>query len=291
MRRLIINADDFGLTPGVNRAIVEGHAHGVITSASLMANGPAFEEAAQLARSLPRLSVGCHVVLVDASPLLANSTSKSNTPFSNTLGVFAYRAMTKRLDQRQLEAQATAQIRKLQSAGISVSHCDTHKHAHILPAVLQALLHAAKNCGVRALRNPFALLPLPSALLFARPGLWKRYMQVNWLRRFADQFRNAVKDASLFTPDGTLGIVVTGALDQKLFQAIVENMPEGTWEFVCHPGYNDADLRAVRTRLRESREKELRVLTSDEARQILLRQEVELVTFRDLARSTYQGQT
>ena len=116
-------------------------------------------------------------------------------------------------------------------------------------------------------------------------------MQVNWLRRFADQFRNAVKDASLFTPDGTLGIVVTGALDQKLFQAIVENMPEGTWEFVCHPGYNDADLRAVRTRLRESREKELRVLTSDEARQILLRQEVELVTFRDLARSTYQGQT
>ena len=100
-------------------------------------------------------------------------------------------------------------------------------------------------------------------------------MQVNWLRRFADQFRNAVKDASLFTPDGTLGIVITGALDQKLF----------------HPGYNDADLRATRTRLRESREKELRVLTSDEARQILLRQEVELVTFRDLARSTYQGQT
>src|SRR5207302_5092729 len=71
-------------------------------------------------------------------------------------------AMTKRLDQQQLEAEATAQIRKLQSAGISVSHCDTHKHTHILPAVLQALLHAAKNCGVRALRNPFALLPLRS---------------------------------------------------------------------------------------------------------------------------------
>ena len=291
MRRLIINADDFGLTRGVNRAIVEGHARGVITSASLMANGPAFEEAAQLARSLPRLSVGCHVVLVDASPLLVNSTRKSNTRFGNTLGVLAYRAMTKKLDQQQLEAEATAQIRKLQSAGISVSHCDTHKHTHILPAVLQALLRAAKNCGVRALRNPFALLPLPSALLFARPSLWKRYMQVNWLRRFADQFRNAVKDASLFTPDGTLGIVITGALDQKLFQAIVENMPEGTWEFVCHPGYNDADLRATRTRLRESREKELRVLTSDEARQILLRQEVELVTFRDLARSSYHGQT
>jgi predicted glycoside hydrolase/deacetylase ChbG (UPF0249 family) len=84
------------------------------------------------------------------------------------------------------------------------------------------------------------------------------------------------------TPDGTLGIVVTGALDEKLFRGIAAIIPEGTWEFVCHPGYNDADLTSARTRLRQSRETELRVLTMPEARQLLLDQGITLISYRDL---------
>ena len=84
------------------------------------------------------------------------------------------------------------------------------------------------------------------------------------------------------TPDGTLGIVVTGALDEKLFRAIADSIPEGTWEFVCHPGYNDDDLKSARTRLRESRETELRVLTMPEARELLLHQGIELISYREL---------
>ena len=84
------------------------------------------------------------------------------------------------------------------------------------------------------------------------------------------------------TPDGTLGIVVTGALDEKLFRAIAAIIPEGTWEFVCHPGYNDDDLKSAKTRLRESREIELRVLTMPEAQEFLLRQGIELISYRDL---------
>jgi predicted glycoside hydrolase/deacetylase ChbG (UPF0249 family) len=87
------------------------------------------------------------------------------------------------------------------------------------------------------------------------------------------------------TPDGTLGIEVTGVLDERLFRAIAEAIPEGTWEFVCHPGYNDADLQTANTRLRESREQELKALTLPEARQLLLQREIELISYRELGSS------
>ncbi len=274
MRRLIVNADDFGFTRGVNRAIVEAHANGVVTSSTLMANGSAFEHAAQMAKTLPRLSVGCHVVLLDVS---------GRARFRDGLKSFAALALTGRLDPDEIEAEASAQIRKVQSAGISVSHVDTHKHTHLFPAVLRPLLRAAAACGVRAVRNPFgSRRPLRSHELFARPGLWTRYAEVRILRGFAGKFRTAVDREGFVTPDGTLGIVVTGALDEKLFRALAENTPEGTWEFVCHPGYNDDDLRTARTRLRESRESELAVLTRPEARQLLLQEGIKLISYQDL---------
>lgn len=103
------------------------------------------------------------------------------------------------------------------------------------------------------------------------------------LQGFARQFREAVQQAGIATPDGTLAIVATGTLNDRLLRLMVENLPEGTWELVCHPGYNDADLRGIRTRLRESREQELRILTSQSTRDLLAANGVEMVSFRDLA--------
>jgi predicted glycoside hydrolase/deacetylase ChbG (UPF0249 family) len=102
------------------------------------------------------------------------------------------------------------------------------------------------------------------------------------LGTFAGKFRKAVQREGFVTPDGTLGIEVTGTLNETLFAAIATTVPEGTWEFVCHPGYNDSDLQSAKTRLRESREVELDVLTSPRAREILARQGVELISYRDL---------
>jgi len=286
MRRLIVNADDFGYTGGVNRAIVEAHTRGVVTSSTLMASGRAFDQAAQLARSNPRLSVGCHVVLIDGEPVLGANAVPSLThdsQFRNGLKTFALRAIAGRMNDDQITAEATAQVRKLQSAGITVSHFDTHKHTHLFPKILRPLLRAARECGVRALRNPFGpRLPLKSSQLLARPNLWTRYAEVRLLRRFTDKFREAVDREGFATPDGTLGIEVTGTLDETLFRAIAQSIPDGTWEFVCHPGYNDADLQAAKTRLRESRELELRVLTLPSARELLASEGIELISYRDL---------
>lgn len=290
MRRLIVNADDFGLTSGVNRAIVEAHTRGVVTSATLMANGPAFAEAAPLTKTLPQLSIGCHVVLIDGNHVLAPAQLPSLTDghsnparFRDGLKTFAARAIAGRISAEEIEAEAVAQIRKLQSSGIAVSHVDTHKHTHLFPAVLRPLLRAAAACGIRALRNPFGpCLPWRSSQLLRRPRLWTRYAELRFLRRFAARFRESVEREAFVTPDGTLGIEVTGVLDETLFRAIAADMPEGTWEFVCHPGYNDAELLATRTRLRESRETELRALTLPQAREVLGSNGIALISYHDL---------
>ncbi len=286
MHRLIINADDFGLTHGVNRAIAEARERGVVTSSTLMANALAFDEAVELAKSNDRWSIGCHVVLVDGEPLtdpgrLSSLVAARNPQrFRDGLMGFAARAFWGRLDPDQIEAETTAQIRKLQSHGISVSHIDTHKHTHTFPVVLKGVLRAARTCGVTAIRNPFEVI----AADFPRvqKGLWKRYAQVKTLRGLAGHFRKAVAKSGLRTPDGTLGIVATGHLNAQLFHGIAENMPEGTWEFVCHPGYVDDDLRSTPTRLRQSREQELAVLTSPETREALSRRGIELISYREL---------
>ncbi len=289
MRRLIINADDLGLTTGVNRGIVEAHQRGVVTSATMMANAGAVEDAVARARQAA-LSVGCHVVLIDGAPLLAPQDVSSlvvadgrGARFREGWLGFAARALRKRLNQDQIAAEVEAQIRQIQKKGVPVTHVDSHKHVHLLPPVLAPMLRAAKACGVRAVRNPFApLKPLALAHLARRPRLWTRYSEVRLLRRFSQEFRKTVADAGMITTDGTFGIVVTGALDEELFAALVGSLPEGTWELVCHPGYCDAELHRVRTRLRESREQELRVLTSPSARRTIDAAGVELISYAEL---------
>jgi hopanoid biosynthesis associated protein HpnK len=287
VRRLIVNADDFGLTSGVNRAILEAHLQGVVTSATLMANGNALPEAVQMAQSAPRLSIGCHVVLVDGSPVVDKSkvpslieNSADNGSLQRKLSSFAMRCLRGQLVGTEIEAEAAAQIHKLQSAGVAVSHLDTHKHTHMFPQVLRPLLQAAKSCGIRAIRNP--LEPIRLGQIAGRPTLWKRWAQVRVLNRLADEFRRAVHEAGMITPDGTLGIVATGVMSEQILRMMIAHIPEGTWELVCHPGYDDDELAQVGTRLRASRVRELELLKLQSVRKELEKYEVELISYREL---------
>jgi hopanoid biosynthesis associated protein HpnK len=282
LRRLIINADDLGLTSGVNRGILQSHQQGVVTSTTLMACGEKFAEALALVAQAPKLSVGCHVVLVDGTAtlqpaevasLVASSTSPSFRP---SLMTFACLAAVGRLDQSQIQAEVTAQIKKLQVSGIQVTHVDSHKHTHMFPTVLKGVLHAARNSGIRAMRNPF------EPLVFASLRHWKRQFQLKLLQSFRARFREMLARAEVATPDGCVGIAATGGLSLETFRMLLENLPEGTWEFVSHPGYNDPDLSKVKTRLRDSRDKELAILTSPEVKQLIQREAIELISYREL---------
>ncbi len=298
MRRLIINADDLGLTPGVNRGIAECCRSGVVTSTTMMANGAAAADAIGMIRALSaepqagpaetasKVGVGCHVLLIDGVPVLPPAKVASlvnGAGFRSSLGSFARAALAGKIDSTEVETETAAQLAKLQSAGLRLSHFDTHKHVHLFPAVLKPVLRAARARGIRAVRNPFApLKPLAFAHLARRPHLWKRYTEVRILRRWQDAFRREVEAMGMVTTDGTFGIVSTGALELDLFRAIVGCMPEGTWEFCCHPGHNDAALADVRTRLRESRDRERQVLTSAAARDVLRQHGIELISYWDL---------
>ncbi len=288
MRRLIINADDFGLTRGVNRAIVEACRGKVVTSATLMAGGTDFDDAVRLAQLEPRLAVGCHIVLLDGSPLLPASEVPSliakrsqSATFRRTWGSFATAALGGKLNPLEIEAEAIAQIRKLQEAGIAVTHVDTHKHSHIFPQVLRPLLRAAKACGVGAVRNPFG----PERWDFGSRDfpLWKRWIGVRLLRVFRTSFHREVRKSQFATPDGILGLIATGRMTGHLLRRMLETMTEGTLELVCHPGYNDAQLRAMPTKLLESRQAELQILSSSETATMIASNGIQLISYRDLA--------
>lgn len=284
--RLIINADDLGLTSGVNRAIEEaGHA-GAITSATLMANSPRFEEAVAIARKTSCLKTGCHIVLIDGEPLSSQVPSLTNgtAKFRSSLKEFALSAWRKRIAQDEIQREAETQIRKIQSAGLTPTHVDTHKHTHMFPHVLHPVVKAAKACGIYAVRNPFeSFRAWPGASIISKPALWLRAFEVALLLKYASDFSRIIREEGMSTTDGAVGVVATGKLDQNLLLRIIQALPEGTWELVCHPGYMDADLAAAGTRLLASRQVELAALMSDETRNALTRRGVELISYQDLA--------
>lgn len=261
MRRLIVNADDFGLTEGVNAAVVELNRAGALTSATLMATANSFNEAVSDAKTLPSLGVGCHIVLVDGTPALPaekipsliDPSAPNNAQFRPKLSGFVTDLLRGRISDSEIEVEATAQIQKLKAAGIAVTHVDTHKHTHMFPRVLRPLLRAALACGVKAIRNPFE--PNWSLNATANAG-HVRKMQVRLLRSQSASFTQEVTRAGLHTTDGAIGVLATGTLDAQTIRSLLVAMPDGTWELVCHPGYNDAALQQERTRLLASREVE-----------------------------------
>ena len=281
MSRLIVNADDFGLTAGVNRAILELHRAGVLTSATLMARAAATGKAIELALATPSLGVGCHVVLADGEPVLPRHEIPSlvnarTGRFQPTLGVFLKRLLAGLIRPAEMEAEAGAQMALLQSKGVALTHIDTHKHAHMFPAVLRPVLRAAQAAGIRAVRNPFETAWSLRATLRAP---WMRRVQVNLLRRLEPAFRRIVAEEGFATTDGALGVLATGTLDAATVSSLLRRLPPGTWELVTHPGYNDSDLARAGTRLLASREIEREALAAMD-----VGEEIELIGFSSLGR-------
>jgi predicted glycoside hydrolase/deacetylase ChbG (UPF0249 family) len=227
-----------------------------------MANGPAFDDAVALALARPTLGVGCHILLVDGTPVSDPSTiptllGPDSRTFRNSLVDFSLAVLRGRVRPQEVAREVLAQIQKLQRAGIDVTHVDTHKHTHILSHIARPILDLLEQVSIPAIRNPFE--PRWSAALSSNP---RRSMLIRALEPRRRRFESLPQIAAgrILTTDGTLGISATGNLNSTTFQTLLHAMPQGTWELVCHPGYNDRDLDAVATRLRAHREIELRAL-------------------------------
>jgi predicted glycoside hydrolase/deacetylase ChbG (UPF0249 family) len=269
------------LTAGVNRAVHELASAGALGDATLMADGAAFPDAVLAASACSSLSVGCHIVLVDgnacasaeAVPTLAGRDGK----LRSSLVRFVADLQRGHIAEAEIEAEAVAQITRLQAAGLTVSHVDTHKHTHLFPRVARPLLRAAMRCGVRAIRNPFE--QAWSASLTR--GALLRKLEVTALRAFHQRFEQLRRASGLASTDGSIGVSATGHLDANALRRLLDAAPDGTWELVCHPGYNDADLGAVKTRLRDTRDVEREALLALIPEAVRAGR-IELIRFSDL---------
>lgn len=282
--RLILNADDFGLTPGINRAVGELHMAGAISSATLMASGPAFEDAVEVAHVHPALGVGCHIVLTDGTPVSSPESIPSllgsdGKNFRSSLSEFVTAVLLGRIKEDEVAREALAQIEKLQLAGIGVTHFDTHKHTHLFPTIARPLLQVAERCGIGAVRNPFE----PGWSLALKHGSGARWLGVRMLGCLRPSFsaHAQIHGGRVRTTNGTVAISATGELNYKTLGEILRALPSsGTYELCCHPGYNDGDLDRVVTRLRAQREGE---------RSALLRGVPEFLTYANAAALIHYG--
>ena len=265
VKRLVVNADDFGFARDVNEGVLQSHLEGIVRSTSLMANGAAFDHAVELAARHPRLAVGCHLTLVQGP-----SVARPGVSLPATVSEFLAGFPT--VDSVLPEIRA--QIEKLMQHGVCPTHVDTHKHVHLLPPVLDAMVSAADEFGIGWIRKPFDI-PFGTAGS-ARSGIAMA------VRLFRIPFEERLDRANCSTTDYFAGFASTGSMDASWLRGLFATLPFGTGELVCHPGRLGAELLAAPTRLKHSREAELSALCDSAVRRAAEAHGIEIVSYRDL---------
>jgi predicted glycoside hydrolase/deacetylase ChbG (UPF0249 family) len=273
-RRLIVNADDYGLSRGVTTGIIEAAEKGVVTSASMIVNLPAFTDAAARARSRPSLSLGLHLNLTTGGPLTAApSLSNRRTGLFHSLPSLITRASLGLIDASEVARECAAQLDRMMEVGISPTHLDSHRHVHLHPALWPAVTEAASSRGISNVRVPTE--PMSSNAWDWKATLKKAGLLMSSLARRGRARQNAFHHF--------FGVSLQGgkSFAARLF-ALIPDLPAGISELMTHPGYTDADLSNYDAYTWQ-REDELRVLCSRELRDHLRRHEIELASFSDLA--------
>jgi hopanoid biosynthesis associated protein HpnK len=287
LRNLIVNADDLGWTEGVNRGIAETHRNGIVTSASLLANGAAFASGVELARSTPGLGVGVHLNLSDGAPV---ANRELVTTLLNERGELAGKpeSLLLRLARRsvlleEVEREWEAQIQKVRDSGIELTHLDGHKHVQMLPGLFEIALRLAKRHGIAAVRVSHEESSLRAALSTGAKQkgtvVMKQGVQARGLKLLAPDAREQAERAGIATADYFCGIAQTGELTREGILRLMELLPEGTTELMCHPGYVDAQLANSATRLQASRQAEVEILTDTGIRNLVASQGIRLIDY------------
>jgi chitin disaccharide deacetylase len=287
VKNLIVNADDLGWTDGVNRGIVEAFHHGIVTSASLLANGAAFAGAVETARSAPALGVGVHLNLSDGPPVADRETVTSllndDGEFANGPESLFLRRVRRGPLLAEVETEWDAQIQKVCDAGIAPTHVDGHKHVHMLPGLFEIALRLAKRHGISAIRVSLEASGLRKALSSGTKRhaavVMKQGVQARGLKLLARDAREQAERAGISTSDYFCGIAQTGQLTREGVEQFMRSLPDGTTELVCHPGYADAALQKSPTRLQDSRQTELQILTDTEIRNLVASLGIRLIDY------------
>ena len=275
MKRLVVTADDFGLSHGVTDGILEAHSKGIVTRTSIMAAGSAFDYAVEQARFHPKLGLGLHFTLVeehavsDPSRIPTLVDSQGLLPDSYA-GLIAGVALG-RIRAIDIETELRAQLRKCSDAGLQLTHIDSHQHVHTLPSILTIVLRAAKDHGIKRVRLP---LDSPSRRGARGQSRYLAKCALCWLARAGV---GRVRNQGLAAYEHMTGLFESGVLNEARLLNILDTLPEGTTELVSHPGKEDSPCRDKYAHWDYHWEDELQALTSPSVRERMRANGIELV--------------
>jgi len=282
-KRLIVSADDFGMSPGVNEAVMRAHTDGILTDASLMVNGAAADEAIALARATPKLSIGLHLVLAQGRATLPPSEIPDlvdadgffrNQPIRAALGYFFTPGV-----RTQVRREVAAQIEKFLATGLPLSHVDGHVNIHMHPTILNILLEVADRFAIRALRLTRES-PLPALRFESRHAVRKVAEGITFTALSA-YAAPRVAARGIRHPDHMVGLHQSGHVTESYLLQMLPNLGPGVTEIYGHPARVDAEVRRWRPTDYES-EAELAALTSPRVRELIRTREIELTSYREL---------
>ena len=291
VRNLIVNADDLAWAEGVNRGIAEAHRNGIVTSTTILANGTAFASAVELVKATPSIGVGVHLNLSDGKPVSPPETVPSivndRGEFKGGPEALLLRVARRNLQLNEVEIEWERQIQKVVNAGIQPTHLDGHKHVHMLPGMFEIVLRLAKRNNIAAVRISHEGSSLRAALSSGEkqniPLVMKQGVQARVLKLLARDARALAEAAGIATTDYFCGIAQTGELTIEGMKCLLQNLPEGTTEMMCHPGFMDKELEESATRLQDSRELEVQILTSPDIRNLVASQGIRLIDYAFVA--------
>jgi len=282
MKKAIINADDFGLSRGVNEGIILAHQKGILTSATLMANMPGFAHAVELAKQNIKLGVGIHLNIVRGRPLSpanrVGSLLNKDNKFFSSLFIFLGRIGTRKINQQEIELELRAQIEKILKNGIQISHFDSEKHMHCLPSLLKIVLKLGKEYNIKRIRyiNEYCLSPR----LFQ--SVKSILASLSCLR-----MKRRIQENGILTPDRSYGLGKSGQMSSSRIKRILSNLKDGVTEVIVHPGYITQELLDLEKEIgtyyiNRYREKELKALLDEDLKQIIKDKEISLINFNQL---------
>ena len=280
-KRLIINADDFGLCDGVNRAIVKAHTEGVLTSATIMANMPGAGDAVKMAKKLANLGIGVHLNLTVGQPITKDSFTSSllngDGEFINSSARLVILSITSPTVRNAIRAELAAQIQSVINSGLKPTHLDSHKHIHSFPPIFSIVCELAERFKIPAVRwtfEPKELSKMPWPL--PSEGGAKRARLIRIMAKI-----NRMQKSSLFKTQALLGVAHTGKIDTTFFRAVALYNSANTAEVMTHPGYIDG-LDGQQTRLIQQRQLELETLCSEKTKQYIKDAGIKLVHYGQL---------
>ena len=261
MKHLIVTADDFGLAAEVNKAVLKAHTEGILTSASLMVSAPAAAEAIDMAKDMPTLGVGLHLVLAEGSSVLSHKKIPDLVDeaqkFSDKIVSSGFRYFFSPKAKKQIQMECEAQIKKFLESGLKIDHINSHNHLHVHPTIAGIVIELAKKYSIPAMRVPYGLFP------------------------FSLLLENKLKKVGIVYNDATFGLSETGAMIESAWEKIIPQIKEGVTEIYTHPATATTGI-LNKTMPDYKHKEELEALMNPKLQEQITKAGIELTTFSEL---------